>query len=146
LDEAYVAAIVENSLPHTLNRSKKLKHFVGMLHPGYKLPESRTIKKIQEHQRVDLKSRLKTYIKQNCQVGTLSADGWTCRCQSYFALLLHFIDVETLKPVTVTLGVVRKSKQDAQSLREQTLQILLDWELEDELQKPWPERYFSFSN
>jgi hypothetical protein len=72
--------------------------------------------------------------------GTLSADGWSAHSQSYFALLLHYLDNQTLLPVTILLGTVKKSKQNAQSLYDETLDILTEWELENELTLPFQER------
>lgn len=77
-------------------------------------------------------------------VGTLSADGWSAHSKSYFALLLHYLDNETLLPITILLGSVKKSKQNAQSLYDETLEILAEWELEKQLELPFQERFFSF--
>jgi RNAse (barnase) inhibitor barstar len=74
-------------------------------------------------------------------IGTLSADGWSAHSQSYFALLLHYLDNETLLPITILLGSVKKSKQNAQSLYDETLEILAEWELEKQLELPFQERY-----
>lgn len=76
--------------------------------------------------------------------GTLSADGWSAHSQSYFALLLHYLDNQTLLPVTILLGTVKKSKQNAQSLYDETLDILTEWELENELTLPFQERLIYF--
>lgn len=123
-----------------------MKEFVSKLRPGYTLPEGRTIHKIQATKKKDLQENLKVYVKKNCVVGTLSADGWSRFSRSYFALLLHFIDVMTLEPVTVLLGLVRKSKQDAKALRDQTEEILNEWGFDDQLQLPWEERYSNHYN
>ena len=74
-------------------------------------------------------------------IGTLSADGWSAHSQSYFALLLHYLDNETLLPVTILLGTVKKSKQNAQSLLEETRRILTEWDLEKQLELPFEERF-----
>ena len=36
--------------------------------------------------------------------------------KSYVAVLLHFVDLVTLKNVNITLGLVEKSNQDADGL------------------------------
>ena len=136
--------LVSNSLPHSLVRSKELKQFVASLRPGYKLPETRSITKIIHSKRANILLSLKAYVKDCCLVGTLSADGWTSYSRSYFSLLLHFVDMQTLLPVTILLGVVNKSKQDAQSLLEETVHILAEWGLEDQLDLPWKDRFHSF--
>lgn len=73
--------------------------------------------------------------------GTLSADGWSAHSQSFYALLLHYIDQETLEPVSILLGTVKKCKQDAQSLHNETVAILEEWGLDSQLSLPNNERY-----
>ena len=99
LDGLYVDAIVETSLCHSWGRNRSAKEFVSALRPGYKLPETRKIKEIQIDKRANLLVQLKEYFWRSCASGTLSADGWSAFSKSYFALLLHYIDFNTLEPV-----------------------------------------------
>lgn len=73
-------------------------------------------------------------------LGTLSADGWSAHSQSFFAILLHYVDIGTLEPVTILLGTVKKSKQDSNSLYNEVLNILEDWGLESQVEIPWDKR------
>lgn len=87
-------------------------------------------------------SFLKIFIIYIYRIGTLSADGWSAHSQSFYALLLHYIDQKTLVPVTILLGTVKKCKQDAESLLNETLTILEEWELDSQLKLTEKDRYF----
>jgi hypothetical protein len=47
-------------------------------------------------------------------------------------------------PVTILLGTVKKNKQDAESLLNETLSILEEWGLDSQLKLPQKERYLLF--
>jgi hypothetical protein len=144
LDELYVDAVVDTSLCHSWGRSSKVKEFISALNPGFKLPETRKIKSIMEEKKTDLMSNMRVYLSKSCATGTLSADGWSAHSKSFFALLLHYVDFTSMEPITILLGMVKKSIQDAVSLKEQTSQILKEWGLEDQLHNVWEDRFIKY--
>jgi hypothetical protein len=98
----------QTGLPASLVRHPS---FRGLLEPGtpagYTPPSTETLKKIQREEAKAMKESCKQILEKRAIAGTITADGWTSVSgDSYFGVLLHYVDYRNFMPSPLLLSVV----------------------------------------
>lgn len=147
LDNVVVNWLTEEGIPFHIVRSvafrEMLTSFLKVSVRGtttYTPPRERRLTGIARKKYGDQAARVKEWIAKGCKTASISVDGWTSPAGvSYWGVILHFLDVLTFKPVSLTLAVRRKAQQTGEELAKTTREILSHWGL----WKPKEERFIT---
>jgi hypothetical protein len=100
--------LAETGLPVSLIRHPS---FRALLEPGvavgYTPPSVEMLMKIQREEMKVMKESCKKILDKRAIAGTITADGWTSASgDSYFGVLLHYVDYQNFMPSPLLLSVV----------------------------------------
>jgi hypothetical protein len=127
-DEKLCVWLTMSLQPFSIVNSHYFKDLMENLRPGYSIASVETLKKILICNLTEVNLHLKEYLKKNLVGGALSADSWTSNSkQSFFGILLHFIDEKGIPRVIL----LPKVDQSAEGLAERVKSVLKEWDLDE---------------
>lgn len=103
--------LVETGLPASIVRHPSFRRlFEPGIPTGYIPPSPQLLMKLQISEVSKMKSLCQHLLKTRVIAGTLTADGWTSVSgDSYFGILLHYVDQQTCMQTPLLLAVVCKN-------------------------------------